>query len=243
MGNLVAIALAFPTVVWTVLLGVVLIYWLFVVLGAVHLGSGHADGALDGLDADGAVEGAAKGAAEGLHSEAPAGADGADGGADVEGHEPSILASLKLRSVPVTVVVSLIVIFAWMLSTMAMQACGSLPLNRFVVGAIVLPISALLALPLASIAVRPLARFFAHTQARTHQDLVGKTCQVRTGSADGRFGEATITERGSDLVVRVRIDGQALKRGQDAIITGWDHERDAFTVEPLDEVMGRKEKA
>lgn len=61
MERLSALILGFPTVIYTVLLVVALVYWIFVVLGALDLdflGGGHAD-------ADGALEGAAKGLADG----------------------------------------------------------------------------------------------------------------------------------------------------------------------------------
>ena len=48
MTEVFLLALSFPGVVYTVLLGVVLVYWLFVVFGAISLGDGSADGALDG---------------------------------------------------------------------------------------------------------------------------------------------------------------------------------------------------
>ncbi|HEX7451636.1 MAG TPA: glycine zipper family protein, partial [Polyangiaceae bacterium] len=63
MNEVLALALSFPCVVYTVLLGVVLVYWLFVVVGAVHLGDGS-DGALGSFDPEGAI-GAGKGALEG----------------------------------------------------------------------------------------------------------------------------------------------------------------------------------
>ncbi len=64
MAEVFVLALSFPSVVYTVLLGVVLVYWLFVVVGAVNLGDGSADGELDGFDPEGAI-GAGKGALEG----------------------------------------------------------------------------------------------------------------------------------------------------------------------------------
>lgn len=64
MTEVFTLALSFPSVVFTVLLGVVLVYWLFVMAGALHIGEGS-DGALDGIDAHGAIAGASKGALEG----------------------------------------------------------------------------------------------------------------------------------------------------------------------------------
>ncbi len=56
MAELVAVLIGFPTVLFTVPFGVALLYWLFVVFGALDFH--HAD-------ADSALEGVAKGAADG----------------------------------------------------------------------------------------------------------------------------------------------------------------------------------
>ena len=76
MPELLAAALAFPTVIYTILLVVVVVYWLFVVLGALDidmLDIGDADGLLEG-GTEGGAEALAEGAVEGL-------ADGAFEGA------------------------------------------------------------------------------------------------------------------------------------------------------------------
>jgi hypothetical protein len=72
MTEVLAASLAFPAVIFTVALALALIYWLFVLLGAVDLdllggAHGHAAPDLGGLEgaAKGALEGAAKGALEG----------------------------------------------------------------------------------------------------------------------------------------------------------------------------------
>ena len=54
LAHFLAVALSFPCVVYTVLLGIALVYWVFVMVGAIHLDG--ADGAADGaLDASGAA--------------------------------------------------------------------------------------------------------------------------------------------------------------------------------------------
>lgn len=100
MTEVFTLALSFPSVVFTVLLGVVLIYWLFVMAGALHIGEGS-DGALDGIDAHGAIAGASKGALEGAAKGALEGAakgvlEGATKGAiesafhGAEGHDGAV---------------------------------------------------------------------------------------------------------------------------------------------------------
>ena len=75
LATFLAVALSFPCVVYTVLLGISILYWGFVMVGAVHLDGG--DGALDG-----AADGAADGIDGGGHADAGGHADGGDGGGD-----------------------------------------------------------------------------------------------------------------------------------------------------------------
>ena len=255
MSEVVQLALSFPGVVYTVLLGVVLVYWLFVVLGAIDLGDGSADGALDGFDPEGAIgaakgslEGAAKGALQG-HLDGVADAagdvgdvgDGGDGG-DSDGHDGSAVAALvnalHLRSVPATVILSLIVTFSWLVCTVAMQVVSrDLPAgSRALLGWLVLAGAPILALPLTSFSARPLAKVFAHRQATSHTDLIGKTVVVRTGTVTSTFGEALLEDGGAGLVLRIRVDRELpVKRGDQMLIVEWDRERESFLVEPLDD--------
>jgi hypothetical protein len=253
MSEVLLLALSFPGVIYTVLLGVVLVYWLFVVFGAIDLGDGSGDGALQGFDPEGAIgaakgslEGAAKGALQGhLDGVVHAGDPGAD--LDVhepgDGHEGSTLAALinalHLRSVPATVILSLIITFSWLVCTIAMQLVSrALPAgSQALLGWLVLVGSPILALPLTSFSARPLAKVFVHRHAPSHTDLIGKTCVVRTGTVTGSFGEALLEDGGAGLVLRVRVDRELpVKRGDQMLIVDWDRERESFLVEPLDEI-------
>ncbi|MEO6600257.1 MAG: glycine zipper family protein [Polyangiaceae bacterium] len=272
MTEVLALALSFPCVVYTVLLGVVLVYWLFVVVGAINLGDGSADGALDGFDPEGAIgagkgalEGAAKGALQG-HLDGMAdgvgdvgeigdGGDGVDGG-DGDSGDGSAIAllvnALHLRSVPATVILSLIITFSWLVCTVAMQVAGrDLPPASVgpqgpsapgtIVGWLALLLAPLLALPLTSFVARPLVNVFKHQQATQRSDLIGKTCVVRTGTVTSTFGEALLEDGGAGLVLRVRVDRElAVKRGDQMLIVEWDVEHESFLVEPVDEVLRRR---
>lgn len=248
VAHFLAVALSFPCVVYTVLLGIALVYWVFVMVGAVHLdgGDGAADGALDG-----AADGAADGIDGGAHADAGAHADVADAGGagDVAHHGGALaamMASLKLRSAPATLVLSVIVLFSWLFSVFGMQATAAwVPaalggVARFAV----LFLAPVLALPVTSLVVRPLARIFVPTHATKHESLVGKVCTVRTGTVTDRFGEALLEDGGAGLVVRVRVDtGETLKRGDQVVIVGYDGERQEFTVAPMDGVLDERTDA
>src|ERR1700759_2670810 len=80
LAPLLAVLFAFPTALFTALLGVVLLYWLFVIVGAAHLdllGDGAADGALDG-----GMDGLDAGHADVGHVHVDADGDVGDGDAD-----------------------------------------------------------------------------------------------------------------------------------------------------------------
>lgn len=225
MPAALSIVTTFPAVVYTVLLGAALVYWLFVMLGAVHLE--HADGA-DGI-------------ADGLDHGGHGDAGDADVGGDGHGHEhgalAGIMAALKLRSAPASVVLSFLVLFSWILTVLGVQgAIAVLPEGALGIAKVaVFVLAPVLALFPTSVAIRPLAKVFAPPKTVTSKELVGQICTIRTGTVTDRFGEATLDDGGAGLVVRVRVEsGEKLARGQQAVIVGYDDDRHEFTVAPMD---------
>ncbi len=214
--HLLGLALSFPAVIFTVLLGVVLVYWLLVIAGAAQvdaLGEGAIDGAVDGA-IDGAVEQVGHGHGHG------------HGG---EGALAGMLEALRLRSAPATVVLSCVVLFSWLITMV-----GMLAVEMAVARGALLLVAPMLSLLPTSLALRPLAPIFVTNRGAAHADLVGKVCVVRTGTVTDRFGEAQVADGGAGLVVRVRVaSGQALSRGEEAVIVGYDETRQEFTVAPL----------
>jgi hypothetical protein len=119
-----------------VLLGVVLLYWLLVVVGVMDVdmlgAEGAADGVLEGAAEgtqgllEGAMDGAAEGVADGVAEGVVDGvADGVAAGADALAHAKhgaivvhggdtaSVLSFANFRSVPVTVSASVMTVFTW----------------------------------------------------------------------------------------------------------------------------------
>jgi hypothetical protein len=222
MPALLEASIRFPTVIFTIGLGVCLVYWLFVLIGAldIDLFHGHVD--LD-LDVTGSVKGAAE-AAKGAH-------------ADVDG---GFWDALGLATVPITVSFSVVMLLAWTLSVVGMHyvqpEIGSL--GGWFAG-IVLVVGLLLALVIGGVAVRPLAPVFRVNVGKSNKDYVGATCTITTGHVDDDFGQATIEDGGTVLVIPVRCDRPgALARGQRALVIDFDQARHAYVVEPADAFMG-----
>lgn len=242
MAEVWLLATTFPSVIYTVLLGVVLVYWAFVIAGVVDLDSGDpaaaAKGALEGAT-KGALEGATKGVLEGHAADLDADLD-LDADAPEAGVLAALMSALRLRRVPVTTVLSLLVTFSWLASVVCMQVVTRIfpAFGEAFVRWLVLFAAPVLALPLTILAVRPLSRVFVEKRVTSRADLVGKTCVVRTGKVTEAFGEGTLEDGGAGLVVRVRVDGEkALRRGDHALIVEWDAAREAFVVEPLDPLL------
>lgn len=245
MSELIAGLTAYPTVVFTVALGFVAAYWLLVIVGAVDLdGDGGHDGLLDALAAKGKVVGEAL---DGAAAKGEVVAGALENGASVE--HPGLddagaaVAALNLRRAPITVTATFLTLFSWIVSFIAMRFLGpiaSVALPSWLFGTMVLVGSVAAAIPLTSLATRPLEGLFRTTEGRKRDELVGSLCQVRTGRVDGGFGQAVLQDEGAELVLDVRVDARygatpAMKRGDWAMIIGYDEERAAYLVEPYGE--------
>ncbi|HZH15467.1 MAG TPA: hypothetical protein VE057_14035 [Archangium sp.] len=237
MTEFLAAILAFPTVLFTIPLGVVVGYWLIVMVGAVGVdlldgdigdfALGAKAGAIEG-GVKGAVEGGAKAAVEGGAKAAIEG--GAKAGA-------SIFEVLGFGGVPVTVSVSFVVFLSWLTSLAfarpAKEALGALPGAIVSGGLAALCLAA--GLVLAGLAVRPLRPMFATHQAPRRSELMGRVCVIASGNVDGKFGQATFEDGGAGLVLNVVCDkDNQLKRGEKALILSYDAARDAYEVEPVE---------
>jgi hypothetical protein len=263
MSELLSVLLSFPTVVYTGLLGLVLLYWIFVILGALDIDLFHADAdvGIEGA-AKGAFEGAAKAGAEGIKGAfeaagkagAEAAADAIDGhgldhGHDVDadaGGAAGILNALSLRRAPVTVTFSLIVFFSWVLSYLATTLVGpaaTVVLPTWLFSTITLFGTFALSLPLTSLATKPMERVFQTTTGKKRIEFVGSVCEIRTGSVNDGFGQAEIADGGAGQIIQVRSADGALKRGDRALIIDFDREREAYIVEAYDSMLDEQDEA
>jgi hypothetical protein len=244
--NLVDASLSFPTVVFSVGLSVALIYWVFVLLGALDInlfgGDAHVDvsGAAKGVGD--AITGGAKGGAEALKggAEALKGGEalkGVDVDADADG-DTSLWAALGLGKVPITVALSAVFFVCWPLSLLAMHYAPGLVGTGSWVAPAVLPATLIVGLPLAGLLVRPLGGVFELREGKSNRDYIGHICTITTGRVDEGFGQATIEDGGTVLIIAVRCDrAGALARNDRALIIDFDPERHAYVVEPAADMM------
>lgn len=225
-------SLAYPTVLWTGLLGIVALYWLLVVFGAVAFDA--LDGAVEGIGPD-----ALDGAGEGLDGAG----DGLDGAADA-GNAASALSLFGLlsrRRAPVSVKASALALLAWPASWYgAAFAAGVVPpeVPVWAWGTGLLVVTYLVASPVAALLLLPLEPIFDTHEARGRGTLVGEVVEVETSRVDRAFGQARLHDGQAGLILQVRCDpGRSLSRGTRALIVSYDEQDESYEVEPYDDLL------
>ncbi|HWB81893.1 MAG TPA: hypothetical protein VG755_43320 [Nannocystaceae bacterium] len=238
MDEFLAASLSFPTVVFTVLLGIAAVYWLLVILGALGL---------DMLDADGGGDHAGHGGHEIGHADVAHGDVAhahADAGHPHAGHHDtestflsSIFVTLKLDSLPLTVTLSLIFFFAWLVSHLSSHYVLGYGKPWFFELALLL-VALVVAVLLASMAARPIAPMFRSKSGARRSALVGKIVMIDTSRVDARFGNAKAEDGGAGLIVQVRCEAaNKLTRGDRALVVSYDEAREVFEVTPIDDIL------
>ena len=224
MSSLFAALTSFPAVVYTVLLGVVLVYWLLAIIGLVDFEAG--------ADVD---IGADAGDAGDIGDAGDAG-DAGDGGPEGLSGLAAWLVAFGLNGVPFSIVVSLLALVGWFLTGMA--SLKLLPLVpdalRWAAGAGVLLAAAALSIVIAAQLVRPMRGLFVTHRAISNAALVGQVCKVLTGVVDERQGRAEVAQRGAGINIRVWAPApNSLRRGDAALITEYDSARQRYRIDAL----------
>jgi hypothetical protein len=182
--------------VYSVMLAVVIAYWLVVLAGALGIDI------LDGDDSD----------------LGPAG----------------VLASLGLGGVPVSVVLSLLIAFAWFgtFAGTALISVSAPGVVRVLAGAASFVGATVAAYFVTYLVVLPLRRMFPEVPAPSRLDFVGSTCVVRTSTVTRDHGQAEVTATdGSSAIIQVRQTGEEpLTEGSTALIFDYDSDGEFFWI-------------
>ena len=208
--------LVFPVVIFSFLLGLVMIYWLFVMLGALDMDVLDIDIDVD-VDADVDVD-------VDVDADAGSGRLFAD-----------LLQRFDLTEVPLTASISVFALIAWFLSFLAVHLTG--PVATSLVWGSAIAISAMFAaLLITSRAGHLLKPLFRTHYAPTNRSFIGRECEITTLRVDDTYGQAEVVDGGAGLLIQVRSSGaDQLQRGSRALIFEYDREREIFHVKSLDQ--------
>lgn len=204
---------SYPVVIYTFLLCLVVFYWLVACLGMVDIDI--LDFASSDIDADFEVG-----------TQGEAGAEGLAG----------LLMKLGLNGVPVTVILSLLILLSWLISYFAAYFFFHLlPLGlvRYLIGTGVLIGAWMLALPTTALLIKPLKPLFKKLEGATPQSILGQAAVVRTSRVDDRFGEASFNDGGAGLILKIRSNTpNTLKSGDRVVLLEYLEDQHAYRVIP-----------
>lgn len=201
-------ALRWYNLPWTLMLVLMMLYWLIASVGVVDLD--FLDIELD-LDADADADLAAN-----------------SGGGIFAG----IVEFTHLGSLPLMVVLSGLVLCAWSFALIA-----NFYLNSGNAGLIGFTISLAMTLPgivVSSLVLWPVASLYKRLESETDGNLtmVGRTCKVRSDRVDERFGQGEVITPEGPLIVNIRPASESvpLSAGDTALIISEDPEKMLYTV-------------
>ncbi len=205
---------SFPTVFFTFFLALTSLYWLVAVLGFVSIDILDFD--LPDLDGDVSVD----------LGEAP----------DLT--NANVLAGLMLRfglqGVPVTIIVSLIGLFGWLICYYAVYFLfGWVPsgILQIVAGIPVLFVSLYAGVMITALVIKPLRPLFSKAQQESIKHVLGQVALVRTSRVDEGFGEAVLEDGGAGLILKVRsTSGDAFKKGDRVVLFEYIKESNVYRV-------------
>jgi hypothetical protein len=162
---------------------------------------------------------------------------GGDGGGDDggDGGDGGLLDGIGLGGVPVTVTLSILIVFAWfagIVGGLAIAGIGGFA--EAALGTGVLIVAVLVGLLAARFAAVPLRGLYASEPGPSRVDFVGRECVIRTGRVSADFGQAEVTAAdGSSAVIQVRQTGEhELSAGRSALIFDYDTDGEFFWVAP-----------
>jgi hypothetical protein len=250
MTEFLSAILSFPTVVFTVMLIVIVLYWLMVIIGAIGVdvlnigeaAGGKIEGMVGGA-VEGKIEGVVGGAIEGkIEGMADAAVEAKVEGV-ASGGGGGFLAILGFGRVPATVVISSLVLWSWALCLVLARTMGQMGASALVVDLVAPVVAVFFAGMLTGLIVRTIGRLVVrHEPQLRRRDLVGKLCTITTGRVDASFGQALIEEGGTDVTIDVRCDPpNALVRRARAVVVAYDEQHNTYTVEAYEQGISERQ--
>lgn len=219
MNEFLLTIFSFPTVLYTVVLGVAVLYWLCAAFGLLELE------VLDAHLPD--VDGQLHSHAEHTFAETFAG----------------ILLRLGLNGVPVTIVITFIAIIGWLISyylsyfELVLFGYGWV---RFVVGIPILMFSLYLAVIITAQLIKPLRKLFAKTEQFVEKKIVGQVAIVRSSKVNANVGEVAFDDGGAGLILHARSFGeQSFARGDRVVLLEYIAEQHFYRVISEAEFLGK----
>lgn len=206
-------ALSFPTVMFSILLCLAILFWFTAALGIFDI---------DSLDLDFDVD--------------------VDGDAFQPEGLAGLLTKFGLDGVPLTILLTLLSLFSWFICYfIQLLVLETLPLGwlRYPLGVVIAIGALFVAAPLSGILCRPLRPLFRKLDAPSVKSILGQTAVVRSGRVTLQHGEAVMADGGAGLILKVRADERCgFTRGDRVVLLEFLENEHAYRVVSEDEFKG-----
>ncbi|MFK7775645.1 MAG: hypothetical protein AB8F94_26115 [Saprospiraceae bacterium] len=197
MTELFQAALSAENIIYTLLLVLVLFYWLSVIAGGLDMNSFEIDLDIDvDLDVDADVDGA--------------------GG--TSGWLAGALHFFNFGKLPTMVILSFVILFAWMINVLLNHYMGG---GSLVFALILMLPNLFISLLLTKIITTPLIPVFKQLNTPEEDvDFVGMTCKLTVTANKTKKGQAEVIHENRSLLIYVKVDDDVneINKGEDAII-------------------------
>ena len=212
MGELIQAAFSPVNLVLTVLLILVVLYWLMVILGALDVDLFDID-----LDAD-------------IDADADADVDIADGG-----FLRGLLLFFYIGEIPIMILVSILVLSMWSISVIANYRLN--PSGSMLIGLPILAGNFVASLFVCKVFFMPFRKFFKalSKDANASRPVIGRICTITTTEVSKKMGQAEMSSKGAPILINVVAEGDhVFHKGDEAVVTGKNSENGVYTIAPVD---------
>lgn len=207
-------------VVFTVMLILVVLYWLMVIIGAMDVDFLNFDFDAD-LDADADID---------IDTDI-------DGDLDIEGGGAmrGLLHFFYVGEVPVMVLLSVLILTMWAFSMIAnhyLNPTGSLPAAMPIFAA-----NLFASLSVCKVIGMPLRRLFMvfDKDSNASRSVMGRICTVITTQVSDKLGQAEMPSKGAPILLNVVAEGgNIFHKGDEAVVIGKNKETGVYTIAPVD---------
>lgn len=193
----------------TLLLLLVVIYWVVVLCGALDV---------DALDLD-----FESGDADGVEVGTSTGSEG-------------LLEYLNIRRVPLSIVISIFALSLWLVGVLANHYLHHT--SSALLGLAIFVPNVIISAHVAKFVTMPLVPLFRSMQANIAkvQDMIGTRVRISSSKADAAFGQAEVLSRanGPSVVLSVRTDGDLLPKGTEAVVVSEIVDKGVYIVSKLE---------
>ncbi|MEZ5041749.1 MAG: DUF1449 family protein [Saprospiraceae bacterium] len=207
MQELLQAAFSLNNIVFTVLLGMVLLYWLSVFLGLLDMGSFDVDLEVDAdLDVDADIAG---------------------------GNLAGVLHFFNFGKLPFMIVMSFLILSMWVISILLNHYFGYGSLGF----ALLMFFPNLAAsLLITKVVTSPFVPVFESLDGTEDPiDYIGQVCTLTLSAAPNDLGQAELLVNGSNLLVNVMADNQLINKGEKALIIQENKEKSYFIIQKIDD--------